>query len=49
VKVQDTPENLGRMEVMSHVANKLKQSESGQNSRAYSAIFYSACLADESL
>jgi SWI/SNF-related matrix-associated actin-dependent regulator of chromatin subfamily A member 5 len=49
VKVQDTPENQGRMEVMSHVANKLKQSESGQNSRAYSAIFYSACLADESL
>jgi SWI/SNF-related matrix-associated actin-dependent regulator of chromatin subfamily A member 5 len=34
-KVQDTPENQGRMEVMSYLANQLRQSESGQNSRMY--------------
>jgi len=34
-KVQDTPESQGRMEVMSHLANQLRQSESGQNSRMY--------------
>ncbi|KIM89720.1 hypothetical protein PILCRDRAFT_812522 [Piloderma croceum F 1598] len=32
-KVQDTPENQGRMEVMSYLANQLRQSESGQNSQ----------------
>jgi SWI/SNF-related matrix-associated actin-dependent regulator of chromatin subfamily A member 5 len=34
-KIQDTPENQGRMEVMSHLANQIKQSASGQNSRGY--------------
>lgn len=33
MKVQDIPENQGRIEVMSHLANEMKQSQSGQNNR----------------
>ena len=46
-KVQDTPENQGRMEVMSHLAQQIKQSESGQNSRAYLTAFISLNLVDK--
>jgi SWI/SNF-related matrix-associated actin-dependent regulator of chromatin subfamily A member 5 len=46
-KVQDTPENQGRMEVMSHLAQQIKQGESGQNSRAYLTAFISLNLVDK--
>jgi SWI/SNF-related matrix-associated actin-dependent regulator of chromatin subfamily A member 5 len=39
-KVQDTPENQGRIEVMSHVANQIKRSQGGHDSRACSYCYY---------
>lgn len=32
-KLQDTPENEGRREVMSHLANQIQRSKSGEQSR----------------
>jgi SWI/SNF-related matrix-associated actin-dependent regulator of chromatin subfamily A member 5 len=44
-KVQNTPENQGRMEVMSHLAHQIKQSQSGHNSRThFTGFVYSIWL-----
>lgn len=32
-KLQDTPENKGRREVMSHLANQIQRSKSGEQNR----------------
>lgn len=38
--IQDTPENQGRKEVMSHLAHQIKQSKSGEKSREHATIIY---------
>lgn len=38
-KIQDTPEDQGRLEVMSHVATQIKKSKSGQANRALFLIY----------
>lgn len=49
VKVQNTPENQGRMEVMSHLAHQIKQGASNQNTRECSTTLFLFSLANEPL